>query len=207
MTSTTAKTHINHTGAFSLQEKRHLRTAIDTIYSDTGGDYSALTTPATAGITGGAGALCYSAVRTIAGSIPLIVTTIFVDITDLQSSTTDLDIIGQSTPAAHLGRITTAQNGVIFSGKMSCLEVPAVGVTTIDLYSATVGTGKFDDGIAALTETALVTAAGAWVAGQSVLFSAGPPADGYLYLCNGAAGTVGTYTTGKFIIELYGTSL
>jgi hypothetical protein len=87
---------------------------------------------------------------------------------------------------------------------MTCLEAPATGVTDIDLYSATVGTAVFDDGIAALTETAIITAGGAWTNGAVKCATTVPPANDYLYLTCGAAGTVGTYTAGKFLIEVFG---
>jgi hypothetical protein len=164
-------------------------------------DSPTLTTGAGVGVTAGTGTVYKNSVRK-AGD--LFVTTILIDITGLGSSTTDLDVIGVAGGPAHLGQITAAQNGTILAGRMTCLELPATGVVDIDLYSATVGTAVFDDGIAALTETALVTAGGNWANGTVKGFTIVPPADDYLYLVNGAAGVVGTYTAGKFLIELYG---
>jgi hypothetical protein len=75
----------------------------------------------------------------------------------------------------------------------------------IILYAADEGTAAFDDGIAALTaDTALVDNAGAWTALLRRGATALPAANQYLYLVNGAAGTVGTYTTGIFRITIYG---
>lgn len=162
---------------------------------------AALTTPAGAGITGGTGTI-YESVVGLQGTV--YTTTIYLDLTGLGSSTTDLDIIGVGASAAHLGRITTAQCGAIFAGVVTCLEAPATGVTDIDFYSAAEGTGVFDGGIAALTETALVTSGGAWTNGASKGFTASPAASDYLYVVNGAAGTVGTYTAGIFRIQLFG---
>jgi hypothetical protein len=62
----------------------------------------------------------------------------------------------------------------------------------------------FDGGIAALTETAIVTAGGAWTLGLAKYFNDLPVADQYLYLTGGAAGTAAAYTAGKFLIELFG---
>jgi hypothetical protein len=63
----------------------------------------------------------------------------------------------------------------------------------------------FDDGIAALTaDTVLVDPAAAWTNGAVKGFTTVPAANQYLYLVNGEAGTVGTYTAGKFLIELFG---
>lgn len=154
-----------------------------------------------AGITGGTGTVFKTSVIKTGG---IIHTQIMLDLTGAGSSTTDLDIIGQGSSAAHLGQVTAALNGTILAGRMTCLEVPAGGVDDIDLYQATEGTGVFDGGIAALTETALVTAGGAWTAGTVKEFSADVAANKYLYLTGGAAGTAGTYTAGKFLIDLYG---
>src|SRR5688572_29823445 len=62
----------------------------------------AIATPAAAGITGGAGTV-YKHSLTYEGNLNVL--RILIDITDLQSSTTDLDVIGQGASAAHLGRI------------------------------------------------------------------------------------------------------
>lgn len=161
------------------------------------------------GMTAGTGitaATGYSYSTSISKVGKIITTHIVVDVTGLSSSTTDLDIIGVTSAAnCHLGQITTATNGIIIGGTMSCLETPATGVTDIDLYSATVGTGTQDALITSLTETALVTKGGAWAATTAAsAFTGVPTAGDYLYLTGGAAGTVGTYTAGIFLIELFG---
>jgi hypothetical protein len=161
-----------------------------------------LTAGAGAGVTGGTGTVYKSSVARVGG---IYLTRILIDLTGLASSTTDLDIIGVGTSAAHIGQVTAAQNGTILAGRMTCLEVPAGGVTDIDLYWATEGTGVFDGGIAALTETALITAGGAWT--LALMKAIADPvgiANGYLYLTCGAAGTPATYTAGKFLLELFG---
>lgn len=164
-------------------------------------DSPTLTTGAGAGITGGTGTVYKNSVRKVGG---IIYTNILLDLTGLGSSTTDLDVIGQGASAAHIGQITAAQNGTILGGRVTCLETPATGVVDIDLYAATVGTAVFDDGIAALTETALLTRGASWAEGDMKILTGIPAANGFLYLVNGAAGTVGTYTAGKFLIELQG---
>ncbi len=155
-----------------------------------------------AGITSGTGTIVRSNV-TREGS--LFITRYLIDLTGLSSSTTDLDIIGNSTTPAYLTQITTAINGTIIGGTMTCLEAPAGGVTDIDLYAATEGTGKFDDAISGLTETAVVTSGGAWTLGRVL----GTAADGvapnsYLYLTSGAAGTAAAYTAGRILVTLFG---
>lgn len=159
-----------------------------------------LSVAAGAGATGGTGGAYKSYVYRIG---QIIKTLIYIDLTGLGSSTTDLDIIGVGASVAHLGRITEAVNGVIFAGRMNCLEIPATGADDIDLYGAVEATGVFDGGIAALDELALVTAGGAWTLVPKA-FTALPRANDYLYLTGGEAGTVGTYTAGRFLIELDG---
>lgn len=154
-----------------------------------------------AGITDGTGTVFRTSVIRIGG---IIRTTILIDLTGLSSSTTDLDIIGTGANPAYLGQITAAKNGTILAGKMICLEAPIGGVTDIDLYSATEATGVFDGGIAALTETALLTSGGAWTIATTKALTGIPAADEYLYLTGGAAGTAAAYTAGKFLIELEG---
>jgi hypothetical protein len=135
----------------------------------------------------------------------LIKTTILIDLTGAASSTTDLDIIGTS-GVSHIGQIKAAVNGTIVGGRVTCIELPAGGVTDIDLYSATEGTGAFDGGIGALEEVAMVTSGGAWASGTTKGILAAPAADKYLYLTGGAAGTAASYTAGIFLIELFGTA-
>lgn len=161
-----------------------------------------LATTAGAGITGGTGTI-YKQGAVVKGQV--IETRILIDLTGLASSTTDLDIIGVGASAAHLGQITAAVCGTILGGSLTCLEVPAGGVTDIDLYSATEATGVFDAGIGTLTETAVVTSGGAWTIGRVVGITPDTtPADSYLYLTSGAAGTAGTYTAGRFLLTLFG---
>lgn len=137
----------------------------------------------------------------------LIHTRIIVDLSTLIGSATDLDIIGESAAVdCHFGRVTTALNGTLNGGMVTCLEVPAGGTTDIDFYSSDVGTGTQDVIItnAALgTETALVTSGGAWTSGASKGMTSLPTANDYLYIVNGAAAG-GTFTAGKFLIELFG---
>jgi hypothetical protein len=161
-----------------------------------------LATEAPAGITGGTGTIYKTSVDVKGG---IYKTSILIDLTGLGSSTTDLDIIGVSTPAAHIGLLNAAQCGAtILAIRMTCLEAPAGGVTDIDLYSATEGTGKFDDAVTGLTETALLTSGGAWANGTVKAATVAPASTEYLYLTGGAAGTAATYTAGKFLIEIFG---
>lgn len=156
-------------------------------------------TPA-AGITTDAEA--YGSSITRAGD--LITTTIVIDLTDLVGSTTDLDIIGKSAVASHIGRVTTALNGVIKAGKVTCLEVPTGGADDLDFYSATVATGAENVDVTTLTETVLITSGAAWASGTTKGMTTVPPPNDYIYIVNGEASVPGTFTAGKFVIELYG---
>lgn len=133
----------------------------------------------------------------------VIYTRILIDLTGAKSSTTDLDIIGNS-GVSHIGQNTAAVNGTNLGGKLTCLEVPAGGIVDIDLYAATEGTGEFDGAVGDLAETALVTAGGNWTLGLEKPFLADVAANKYLYLTGGAAGTAAAYTAGRFLIEMWG---
>lgn len=164
-------------------------------------DTAVLATLAGTGITGGVGTVIKTSVLKIGA---LYNTQIYIDLTGLQAIATDLDIIGDAANPAHLGQVTVARNGTFEAIRMTCLELPAGASTDIDLYSASVATGKKDDGIAGISGTALVTAAGAWANGTTKGATSMPTANDYLYLTNGAAANAGTYTAGKFMIELWG---
>lgn len=161
-----------------------------------------MATEAAAGITGGTGTVCINSVVT---HNDIIETTIFVDLTGLDSVATDLDIIGTGASAAHIGQITAAVNGTIVGGSVTCLELPAGGDPNVALYAASEATGVLDGGIAALTETLVVDPAADWTNGAVKGMTTVPPADSYLYLVQGdASGTAASYTAGKFLIKMYG---
>lgn len=191
--------HFEKTSGVSLEERRRQNTNID----DTNTRLGLLDKTMTVG-TGfsGTGTIYKTAVYKVGD---LIKTEIVIDLTDAKSSTTDLDIIGNhASNPSHIGQITAAVNGTIIAGSMRCLELPTTGADDIDLYCATEGTGVFDGGIAALAETALITAGGAWANGTLKGMTALPAANKYLYLCGGEGGTAGTYNAGIFLIELWG---
>jgi hypothetical protein len=172
-----------------------------TVTSDTS---NALMTAGT-GITTGTGTVYHAGVQRDGGMIK---TTIFTDLTGLNSQATDLDIIGVDggTANCHFGQITAAINGTIVGIRMTCLELPAGGDPNIALYSATEATGAEDALITSLTETLLLDPAADWANGTVLGGVTMPAADEYLYLVQGdATGTNGTYTAGKFVIELIGT--
>lgn len=134
----------------------------------------------------------------------IIKTTMYIDLTGLKGTTTDNDIIGD-TGASHFGQVTTAVNGVIYAGQVSCAEVPTTGPDDINLSAATVATGAYDADVTALTGyAAIMTAGAAHAVGTVKPFTALPAANSYLYLSSGEAGTAGTYDAGILIIEMWG---
>ncbi len=160
--------------------------------------------PPGVGISGGTGTVVKSCVERKGG---IIKTTILINITGLGSSTTDGDIIGKAGGNAAITEITAAINGTIVGGTMTCLIAPTTGVTDINVYKAAEGTATeaFDYAISSATETIILDRAAAWTVGDIKPFTAFPDATKpFVYLTNGAAGTVGDYATGTFLIELIG---
>lgn len=157
-----------------------------------------------AGITSGTGTIYRSSVSKVGG---IIQTKILIDLTGLDSDATLGDIIGKSGTSSpcHIGQVP-ADIGTVLTGRMTCLETPAGGEVDIDVYAATEGTGVTDGAIGSLTETALLAAGADWAANDVKVFTAFPTAGQYLYLTVGTSSTptAGTYTAGKYLIELEG---
>ena len=134
----------------------------------------------------------------------IIKTTMYIDLTGAKTTTTDLDVIG-NTGACHIGQVTAAVNGAIFAGQVSCAEVPTTGADDIDLYSSTAATGAYDAAANGLAgAAAIMTSGAAHAIGTVKPFTILPAANSYLYLANGEAGTVGTYDAGILVIEMWG---
>ena len=154
------------------------------------------------GITG-TGTLYYSWREHIGDGV--IKTQVFADLTGLHAGGTSGDILGGAGGAAnsHFGQVTTAICGTVFHAHLDVLEVPAGCSTSLDLYSATEGTGAEDAAVTDLTETLLLDA-GTWAVETRLQLTALPAANSYLYLAN-----IGTEdaaaTAGRFLLTLYGT--
>ena len=134
-------------------------------------------------------------------NVNLVKTTIMIDLTGLASSGAN-DIIGKAgSGVAYIGRVTTANTGVVFGVTMECFETPAGGDPDIDLYSATEATGVEDSAIGDLTETIIINGGDASVgtrtAGGTIV------ADQDLYLVSGDA-TNADYTAGRLVITILG---
>lgn len=184
---------VNRSGTLQLEAKRVLRSAFDKLAGTANAAGSGFT---------GTGSVHKTSV---AREGDLIKTTIYLDLTGLNSAAT-ADIIGGNGLAnCHFGQILSEVNGTIVGGQVQCIEAPATGDTDIDVYSATESTGTEDAAVTALTETLLLASGAAWTNGR-VLGLTGVPADReFLYLSSGGAGADATYTAGKFVITLYGT--
>lgn len=198
------------TGTLSATTRRN--TAVQNLTGNTGavaatlgtlGKAAAASTAAGAGFSGGTGTIIKSECYKIGDMYTAIW---HIDLTGLASSTTDLDIIGVSTTPAYYGRVLASECGAtVHTVEITCLEAPAGGVTDIDWWSAPEATGVFDDaGGTVLTEKIMVTAGGAWTNGATKAAVLVPAANDYLYVIGGAGGTAGTYTAGKFKVEIKG---
>jgi hypothetical protein len=154
-----------------------------------------------AGITAGTGTVVKSSVVRHGD---IFHTKFFIDVTGLKSFATG-DIIGEdgSTDPAYFGRLTAADNGTVFYGRVTCVEVPDGADEDIDFYQATESTGV-PDAVAAstLTEDQL-TDTGNWTLNEVFPLVPVPGADKYLYMVAGNS-EVGVYSTGRFLIELWG---
>ena len=167
----------------------------------TGTSSTAVLMTAGTGITTGSGTL-YKA--SVARSGEVISTSLLLDLTGLRSTAAD-DIIGVDGTAldCHFGQITSAINGTILTGTITCLEVPAGGDPDINVYGNVESTGSESDDPSGLTGTGILVNTGDHTLGLVSVFAAIPAANEYLYLVAGAA-TDADYTAGKFLIELNG---
>ena len=166
-------------------------------------------TPSTpgAGITSGVGTVYRQTVYKMGDVIK---TEIYVNLKGLKSGGTAGDIIGANGAAnSHLGQVTTAVNGKLFMGRISCLTVPATGEPDIDVASATVATGTQDAAASGLSGYVLNYDHGAdyTAQGQTANFASAPVANSYLYLVTSGGADTAVYTAGELLIELWGYSV
>ncbi|OFY64774.1 MAG: hypothetical protein A2Y71_06290 [Bacteroidetes bacterium RBG_13_42_15] len=141
------------------------------------------------------------------GSSGMFVTELYIDLADaaVTSKNTLNDIIGEAAGgAAYVGQITAANHGTVVAIEIICLETPATGDDDIDFYSATEATGAYDGLVTDLAEVLFYERAAAWAAGDVKIASALPAANKYIYLVSGNGDTAGAYSTGKFLLRIYG---
>ena len=137
---------------------------------------------------------------------PLTKTTIFVDLTGLNSSAAG-DIIGVNSAAnCHFGQYNFEINGDPVRGCISCVEAPATGEPDIDVIAADEATGTEDAAYSGLTNEVVLQAAAAdyTVVGTRKDFTAMPGDNQYLYLSCSGGGDAATYTAGQFLLEFWG---
>jgi len=134
--------------------------------------------------------------------VNIVKTTIMIDLTGLNCGGTAGDIIGaDGAGVAHIGQVTTANQGTVFGVTMECFEAPTTGDPDIDLHSATEGTGVEDTAIGDLTETLIINGGDATLGSRTVGNTIA--ADQFLYLTCGTS-TAGTYDAGKLVITILG---
>ena len=134
--------------------------------------------------------------------VNMVKTTIMIDLTGLNCGGTAGDIIGaDGAGVAHIGQVTTANQGTVFGVTMECFEAPGTGDPDIDLHSATEGTGVEDTAIGDLTETLIINGGDATLGSRTVGNTIA--ADQFLYLTCGTS-TAGTYDAGKLVITILG---
>lgn len=133
----------------------------------------------------------------------VIITEILIDLTGLDSSGTENDVIGLATGgAAYLGRNVVASNGQIFKVEMTCLELPLTGDADIILVQGSAADEAFDDTVA--NTAVLCDGTGDWVVGETIVNNAAAlTANYYYYLTQGATDNA-AYTAGQYMIRLYG---
>lgn len=152
-----------------------------------------------AGITGGTGTVYNSWIEKNGNVVR---TSIFLDITGLGGSATPNDVIGitGTDQPCHIGKITTAQNGVIFHMVMTTLEQPSTDMTDIDIHANASGTLTEDDAAAG----DVLLNSGGITAGDVDIFASFPTDGQHLYLGKAAGSAAGAATAGKILIEMYG---
>jgi hypothetical protein len=131
----------------------------------------------------------------------IIITRIFVDLTDLLSTSGAGNVIGgNNSNPSHIGQITAAKNGTIFHASMICTEAPTTGDADINLHA--VGDSAIAKGSSAGGSTVLN---GGTQSRNTETLPSGtlPTANQYLYLAQGGT-TAGTYDAGQLLIELHG---
>lgn len=134
----------------------------------------------------------------------IIVTRYLIDLTGLAAAAAG-DIIGASAGgAAYFARYSQAVSGVNMGGTLRCFEAPVGGDADIDVYSATVFTGAYNDAISGLTGQTQAVNSGtlALTTDGSVIPDTIVDGDA-LYLVSVGA-TAAAYTAGRILLTLYG---
>lgn len=137
----------------------------------------------------------------------IIKTSIYIDLTDLEGTGTTDQIIGIGADASHLGQVTTAKCGTIYDVVVTCIETPDADLQELDLVASADAVGKKGDDPGSggdFTDEAAIIVDADYSAAGIFSSSAVPAANDYLYLASVTA-TADTATSGKLLIELFGT--
>lgn len=133
----------------------------------------------------------------------VIITEIHIDLTGLDSSGVENDVIGLSTGgAAYLGRNVVATNGIIFKVEMTCLEVPLTGDADVILVQGSAADEEFDDTVA--NSAVIADGTGDWALGETIVNTSPALTDNYYYYLTQGGTDDATYTAGQFVIRFYG---
>ncbi len=138
----------------------------------------------------------------------IIKTTIKFDLTGLgaKGDAAD-DVIGivSAAPDAYIGRIVTSTCGIVFKAELSCIEV-AAGSATITVDTDLACDSASDNGYDQPVGGTTLINGGTLVAGQTKEnLVATTTANDYIYIVEGdTAATTGVYTSGQYILTLYG---
>ena len=167
-------------------------TGIATLSGNDNGD-------AGAGITSGTDTICKSS-SLRQGDV--IYTNIILNIKGLQSDANG-DVIAKAatTSPAYLTKITTAKNGTIMHGKVTCLVAPTAD---IEFFTSTDATLKESDVAASSAGYDSLCIKGTWAIGDVQFFDATAiPVNNELIYIEGIDAT--NYSAGQFVIEMWGT--
>ena len=135
----------------------------------------------------------------------IVTTRVFIDIGagSILSSGSAGDVIGEDGVAnAYVTRLTTAVNGLVYAGYITCLEVPTTGDPDVNVTANASGTIAED--AAGAGEHTLANC-GTHTLGLKTAFTipSGGVVDDYIYLTHGGT-TAGTYNAGKFLLVFEG---
>lgn len=136
----------------------------------------------------------------------IIITEILIDLTGLDSSGTENDVIGLADPgtgAAYIGQHVTATDGVLFKVEVTCLEVPLTGDADIIFVAGSAADETFDDTVA--DTQVIADGTSDWTLGETIVNTAPAAiaANYYYYMTQGGTDNA-AYTAGQFMLRFYG---
>ncbi len=170
---------------------------------DSTGDNANGLTPGTA-ISGSANTIYHSFIEKNGN---IIRTSIYIDLTDLEGTASANQIVGIGSNPSHLGQITDAKCGTIFDIVVTCIEAPDADLQELDIIASSDSAGKKGDdygGGGDFTDPGSKVVDADYTAPGIFNMTARPASGDFLYLASVTA-SADTATSGKLLIELYGT--